>query len=130
MKRIAIFGGRDYENRARVHEALDLVLEKHGPFVLVHGKCPSGVDQFAHEWHEELVLASCQMPTKAGSPYDGTEEAHAADWDTHGRAAGPIRNREMAQSGLHGAIEFPGGRGTASMRRELQEEGVPIWVWK
>jgi hypothetical protein len=37
-----------------------------------------------------------------------------ADWNLHGRAAGPIRNEEMAKY-AEAAILFPGGAGTANM---------------
>lgn len=53
-------------------------------------------------------------------------EGHSPDWETHGKKAGPIRNQEMLDSGIDLAIEFPGGRGTADMRRRLEKAGVPI----
>jgi hypothetical protein len=55
----------------------------------------------------------------------------AAQWQLHGRAAGPIRNRELleqavARAGAHNSpgyqasvlvVAFPGGAGTASLVR-------------
>ena len=66
-----------------------------------------------------------------------------AEWERHGRAAGPIRNRQllrrallaaqvMGQPGLPASVlvvAFPGGRGTASLvnqARALDLEVVPI----
>ena len=122
LKRIAVFGGRNYPHRSRVRSALFRLLMKHGAFVVVHGACNCGDDEpdigadwFAHEWALDQVDVGV------------VEEPHPARWSEHGRAAGPIRNREMATSGLDGAVEFPGGRGTASMRRECDDAGVSVW---
>lgn len=49
------------------------------------------------------------------------------DWDQYGRAAGPIRNREMLERGKPDmVIAFPGGRGTADMIEAANEAGVPV----
>lgn len=53
-------------------------------------------------------------------------EGYPADWDAHGKAAGHIRNQQMLDSGIDLAIEFPGGRGTADMRRRLDKAGVHV----
>jgi hypothetical protein len=73
-------------------------------------------------------------------------EVLPADWRRHGRAAGPIRNRELlelavARAGAHSApgalvsvlvVAFPGGAGTASLvqqaRRMAASSPVPISV--
>lgn len=62
---------------------------------------------------------------------DVTEERHPADWAKHGRAAGPIRNREMLASGIDRVYAFrlPGDSpGTDHMVRIAQEAGVPVDV--
>src|SRR5690606_30354012 len=52
--------------------------------------------------------------------------AYPADWRRHGRAAGPIRNQEMADAGADLCIAFPGGRGTADMVRRARAAGIPV----
>lgn len=113
MKRIAVFGGRAFPDQALVWASLDKVLAKHGPFVLVHGHCPGGADHWADKWgHEqEGVLV----------------ERHPALWSLHGNAAGPFRNVQMVNSGLDGAVGFPGGAGTRSMKRLCWAAGVKVW---
>ena len=69
-----------------------------------------------------------------------------AEWGRHGRAAGPIRNRELLQQAIARAeahtsltclasvlvVAFPGGPGTASLvqqaRRMAARSPVPIAV--
>lgn len=51
-----------------------------------------------------------------------------AEWKVHGRAAGPMRNREMAEY-AHAVALFPGGKGTASMEREAERAGLEIFKW-
>jgi len=48
-----------------------------------------------------------------------------AEWDKHGKAAGMIRNREMAEY-ADVLIVFPGGRGTANMIKEATKCGLTI----
>jgi len=73
-------------------------------------------------------------------------EVHRADWRRHGRAAGPIRNRELLELAISRAVSlrsaaapvsvlvvaFPGGAGTASLvqqaRRMAGSAPVPISV--
>ena len=125
MKRIAFFGGRDYPDEDRVVYACFAILDRHGPFVLIHGGCHCredepdiGADYFAHRWALHQIGKGSRL----------REEIHWAKWRTLRKAAGPLRNREMVRSGLDGAVQFPGGRGTGDMRNALDAAGVPVWV--
>ena len=51
-----------------------------------------------------------------------------ADWDRHGRAAGPIRNAEMIARSPAAVIAFRGGRGTADTVRRANAADVPVRV--
>lgn len=53
-------------------------------------------------------------------------EVFPADWERHGKAAGHIRNQLMLDSGVDVAVQFPGGKGTADMRRRLDKAGVKV----
>jgi hypothetical protein len=51
-----------------------------------------------------------------------------ADWDTNGRAAGPIRNKQMAEYGDALLLIWDGySRGAASMRLEMKKLGKPVF---
>jgi len=114
--RVLVTGGRDYTNRAAVARALSH-LGAHFIFgvapeqiVLVHGAA-TGADTLATE---EAVKLGWRT------------EAHPADWDTHGNAAGPIRNKHMVSLGGHYLVAFAGGSGTAHCRRLALAAHIPV----
>lgn len=50
-----------------------------------------------------------------------------ADWDKHGKSAGPIRNQQMLDEGKPDlVIAFPGGRGTEDMKARARKAGVKV----
>jgi hypothetical protein len=54
-------------------------------------------------------------------------ERYRADWAKHGRAAGPIRNKQMLEEGKPDlVVAFPGGQGTANMMSQVREAGVRV----
>lgn len=54
-------------------------------------------------------------------------ERYPADWETHGKKAGILRNIQMLEQGKPDlVIAFPGGRGTAHMVRIAKEAGVEV----
>jgi hypothetical protein len=58
-------------------------------------------------------------------------EIYKADWDTHGRKAGILRNIQMLEEGKPDcAVQFPGGRGTAHMRSILDKAGIPVYEYE
>ena len=109
MTRIIVCGGRDYADAKRLAEVLNEVADAHPDFTLVHGGA-KGADALAHEW----ALGW------------GIIEVFRADWAKHGRAAGPIRNRQMLDAGADLVVAFPGGSGTADMVRQARARGVPV----
>lgn len=113
--RILITGSRDWPNAATVWQALaDVVRELPADreAVLVSGACPTGADQMAHEW---------------ARGYGAVIEAHPALWQWHGRAAGPIRNREMVQLGADLCLAFirSGSRGASHTAQLAEQAGIP-----
>ena len=50
-----------------------------------------------------------------------------ANWDLHGKAAGPIRNRTMLNAHPNAiVVAFPGGRGTDNCISEAQARNMTI----
>lgn len=55
-------------------------------------------------------------------------EVYPADWEKHGKAAGPIRNKQMLDEGKPDlVVAFPGGKGTANMVKQAREAGVEVY---
>ncbi len=107
-ERFAVTGGRDFAGYALVVHALRQIPET---WTLVHGAA-TGADMLAAEFW--------------GDVHDRPTEAHPADWAEHGKAAGPLRNQEMVDSGIGLLIAFPDGRGTADMVRRSVAAGVKL----
>ena len=128
---IAAGGGRDLAwPQQRV--AAELLARSSGRLVhlLLHGGA-RGADAAIGRAAQQLGWSALVMP---------------AQWQLHGRAAGPIRNRELLQQAIAKAVAhtspgslasvlvvaFPGGPGTASLVREARRMAshspVPISV--
>jgi hypothetical protein len=74
----------------------------------------------------EIVQGGCRGVDQAGKDYADFYDAKCtefpADWNTHGRAAGPIRNKEMAEYADALCLLWDGkSRGSASMKREMEK---------
>ena len=79
--------------------------------VIIHGGA-KGADTVADDWAVTNFL---------------TPEVYHADWGTHKRAAGIIRNAEMLRDGKPGlVIAAKGGNGTAHMVSIAEKAGVPV----
>ncbi len=111
--RLLVCGGREYADRDFVFRVLDAVNRKRPISVLMHGACPTGADKFADDWLKARGIEPLRFP---------------ADWRKYGRAAGPIRNKQMRDEGRpDGAVAFPGNDGTAGMVAMLREIGIEPW---
>src|ERR1700743_1331391 len=98
--KIAVTGGRDYCNKARVYQVLDAAVDRLGMTFLMQGGA-DGADYLAWQWTDERGFPCGSFP---------------ADWSKHGKKAGPIRNQRMIDEGKPEiVIAFPGGKGTQDM---------------
>jgi predicted Rossmann-fold nucleotide-binding protein len=111
--RLIVCGGRDYNHREIVYSYLDGALEKLGDcLVVISGGAP-GADTLAEEWAREN-----DVPVRV----------FKADWKTHGRRAGPIRNQRMLEEGQPNMVlAFPGGKGTEDMISRAVKARVPVF---
>jgi hypothetical protein len=112
--RVLVCGGRDFDDGEFLGRALD-ALAKMRPFsVLIQGGA-TGADALARTWalHHSIPLIT-----------------EPADWNTHGRKAGPIRNQKMLD--MHKpdvVVAFRGGKGTADMIRRAKRAGITVVSW-
>lgn len=114
--RVLVCGGRDFQDRA----SISMMLEPYRPanaamdaseHVLILGGA-LGADTLAEQWADVWGVRKRVFP---------------ADWKTHGKAAGPLRNQRMLDEGKPDVvIAFPGGRGTADMVRRARAAGLQV----
>ncbi len=112
--RIVTTGGRRYERRDVVSRTLMETFSSDRPktLYLVANGGASGADRLVEQWCRQRSFPFAKF---------------LADWDSHGPAAGPIRNGHMidiVQPDL--VIAFPGGNGTADCVRRAERLGIEV----
>lgn len=115
--RILVTGSRDWTDEDMVGTALaETVAARLEPHTLIHG-CARGLDRIAS------IIADC---------WDWEVEAHAANWEEHGKTAGPIRNTHMLSVGKPDiclAFPLPGSKGTWDMIRKANRAGLEVRIY-
>lgn len=110
--KVIVAGGRDFTNYTLVEEAIKLSGFEISQ--IVSGKA-KGVDTLGEVW----ALAN-----------NITVEAFPADWSQHGRAAGPIRNRQMAEyADALIAIWDGESKGTANMIQQARNKKLNVFIY-
>lgn len=109
-RRVIIAGGRDFTDYNAVDEVMTRV---HWPTRILSGGA-KGADAEGERWAKMW-----------GVPCD----VYPAEWDTHGKAAGPIRNAEMADN-ADVLVAFWDGRssGTKNMIVTALRKGLEVHV--
>ena len=110
--RVLVCGGRDL-NTSRVEQWLVRWIgeTKKVPTTLIHGGA-DGADAAAPGLARQFNIPCHE---------------YKANWRLHGRAAGPIRNKQMLDEGQPDlVIAFPGSTGTANMVRQAIDKGVEV----
>ena len=81
-----------------------------------HGSVVGGADYVGEQWAQQV---------------DVDLKCFQADWPGFGKAAGPIRNREMANYGEALIALWDGSsRGTASMIKEMQKLNKKVYIFR
>lgn len=82
--RVVIAGGRDYTNYDELKEVCDVYIKERYEDIEVVSGCARGADKLGQIWAKEYKIPIAKFP---------------ADWNNLGKAAGPIRNKAMAEYG-------------------------------
>ena len=108
--RVLVCGGRDFNDQALLEKILADYF--YGPEdVLICGMA-KGADMMAFNYVNRS---------------DSHIEKYPADWNKHGRSAGPIRNQQMLTEGKPDVVvAFPGGRGTEHMKSIARKAGIQV----
>lgn len=104
--KVLVCGGRHYTDKYFVFTELNKIKPTH----IIHGGA-TGADLLAGQYAERNNIPATVFP---------------ADWDTHGKKAGPIRNEQMAQAEPNVVVAFPGGIGTNSMISIARRYNIPV----
>jgi hypothetical protein len=107
---VLVTGGRDFADRRWLSEVLTELNARYNFRCLIHGAA-RGADSLAEEWGLQNGVYPKPFP---------------ADWQKHGRKAGPIRNAEMLKEKPDLVIAFPGGKGTADMVKRAKQAGIEV----
>ncbi len=111
--KVLVCGGRNFNDALTLGSWLGGIHKQQGISLLIEGGAP-GADFMARKFAEWQGI-----PTKT----------FEADWDRHGRAAGPIRNKQMLDEGQPDlVVAFEGGKGTKNMVSQAVEAGVRVIV--
>ena len=116
VKRIVIAGCRNYNNYDEAKEFIDnclIDINKENEIIIVSG-CASGADAIGERYAMENGFKI---------------EKYAADWKKYGRAAGPKRNKEMAEiSDLLICFWDEKSKGTKSMIDYAEKYGKKLEI--
>ena len=112
--RILVTGSRDWSHRDVMADALRGFSDG-SPITIVHGGA-RGADQMAGEWARKHGLE---------------EEVFPAQWNTHGKRAGFVRNAEMVATQPDVCVAFIKNQSKgATMTADLAEAaGIPTYRW-
>lgn len=109
--RVLVCGSRYFNDKKRMKEVLD----NYDITEIIEGEA-KGADLLARSFGEKFGIPVRAFP---------------ADWNTFGKAAGPIRNNQMLVEGkpeLVIAFRGPNSRGTQNMINQARKANIPVTV--
>lgn len=109
--RVLVTGGRDFRDLGWLYDGLELLHVTVGGISEIIEGGAAGADTLAANWAnwKRIKLTTVK-----------------ADWGKHGRSAGAIRNRQMADLTPDLVLACPGGRGTADMVAVARSRGMRV----
>lgn len=114
--RILVCGSRDWNDKEAIIKRL-LPFAAYEDVTVIHGAA-KGADSLAGD---------------VAKMFGFKVEEYPADWEKHGRAAGPLRNRKMLEEGKPNIVlAFPLKQsiGTRHMVKIASEAGVEVKVYR
>lgn len=114
--RVLVCGGREYEDRTAVYEALDALHQSRVISCVIAGDAQKGVYRLAADWarFNGIELDEYALPE--------------TEWLGTSEDAGEMAGLKMLELGKPEAvIAFPGGAGTTQLLRQARAAGLPVW---
>jgi hypothetical protein len=116
MVKVLVCGSRYFEDWFTVIDVLDVVDEQIGEITHIISGGAKGADYLGKRYATVKEIPFTEYP---------------ADWETHGRAAGPIRNKQMLVEGKPDVVVAfdDSGAGTRDMiRQSYKVDGLEVLV--
>ena len=111
--KLIVAGGRNYNNYAHLKKTLDAFRLKYHVEEIVSG-ADHGVDTLGEQYAKEHDIWLTQFP---------------ADWNKHRKAAGPIRNAQMAEYADCLLAFWDGSsKGTKNMIENMHKQKKPVYI--
>lgn len=117
--KILVCGDRNYADSKELYDSLDWIrgLYDYPNVVVIEGEA-RGADTLGREWAKERGFSVLEFP---------------ADWDKHGRAAGPIRNKQMLEQEPDLVVAFhkdiSSSKGTLNMITQANRANIPVMLF-
>lgn len=113
--KIAFSGGRNATIHWWIADTVRKAISSEDEIEILVGDCPTGIDLFVREYCKQAEV---------------TYTVFVADWDNHGKAAGPIRNAELVKD-ANILIAFWDGKskGTLSAITEATKNHIPVKIY-
>ena len=108
--KVIIAGSRDITDFKTVNDVVQPYLKNITEIVC---GCANGVDKLGWE---------------IGEISDTPVKFFPADWNKHGKAAGPIRNKQMAEYADAAIVIHNGSRGSLNMIEQMKKLNKPVFV--
>jgi predicted Rossmann fold nucleotide-binding protein DprA/Smf involved in DNA uptake len=112
LMKVIIAGSRDINDYNIVLSAFSSC-----PFEITEivSGCAKGVDTLGEQVADLICVPICKFP---------------ADWNKHGKAAGPIRNKQMADYADAAIVIHNGSRGSLNMIEQMKKLNKPVYEVK
>lgn len=110
--RVIIAGPRDFVDEEFIFKNLDRISKSLNITEVVHGKA-KGVDTIAGKWVKYNKIKVTEFP---------------ADWDTFGKKAGFLRNKQMAEYADYLIAFYGGSKGTGMMIEIMKNSSKPYQI--
>jgi hypothetical protein len=113
MKRVVIFGSRDFNNFPLLQKKVDFLTQNLGPITILSGKA-KGADSLGEKYAHSRDIPVMEFP---------------AEWETYGKRAGMVRNKEMFDNCDYGIAFWDGtSPGTKMMINLFHKYNKPIRI--
>lgn len=125
--KLIIAGSRDLDINYGIIDSLIRAEFKLDPTEIVSGEA-KGVDQAGINWWKNITNREYGVCFDLNHQFQMKLSIFKPDWDKHGKAAGPIRNKQMAEYADELLLIWDGkSKGSKNMKEEMLKLNKPVY---